>query len=1500
VSALLGLALVAPWSRAQSPEVSLPNGAFYQRVIEMDVKVMGGDVVLWRQYVDGRWQINPNWNPLRFGFDALDGTVRTIDRNGAVFNRSGNAWVFDKTTRIQAVTVSRLPAAPPAVPPAGIPGAGGQPLTSVSGYRWSDRAGNWIDYDDTGRVTAYGDRNDVRVWLQHDAAGKLRYALDHFGRAAMVFTWSGERLTQVQDAPSIVAGSSAPARTVSFEWDGTAPSARLMKAVDARGFATSYGYASGGLSTITDAEGRVRRIAYDASGRVASLREADDAETAYAYDYDQTRREHYVRITGPQAEAGRRIEEVWYNAEGRVVRRDVNGRTIATQKVDGRVHITTDPRGLSASIELDDFDNIVRVTHPDGSSRSAVYSPVHGRVLERTDELGVRTAFEYDAKGNLVRQTEAVGRAEQRVTEFTVDAYGNRASTTSPAQAYALPDGTAANVPEAVVRFEYDDLGNIVRVDLPERQFKTYRYDIQGNVVEAKDVSDRVWRDLYDAKGNLLSEANPLGERFAYEYDKVGNRIAQLDPRDKRHQFRLDSRDRVSSVIDPLGNSRRFEFTRAGQPSAEFDERGRLVTRVAYDPAGQPVRVLDGADNAITLSYGENGELAGPAPSRVQFPTHERRMRYDARDRITQDTLVMGAEGLVTAYEYDKRGRPTAITDADGLTRLFEYDGLGRVVRLTDALNNSVRFYYDHRNNLLAFRDRLGRVTRFVYDAANRLIEERRPLGQTTSFAYDGNGYLAEQVDPNGQRLVFTHDAMGQLLKTEVYAPLAPVASQTLTYTYDADGNLVAWSDGAVGGTLLYDDLGRKISETVNYGPFSLTHRYNYYPNGTLKSLVYPDGTEISYEYDLNGQLARVDIPSEGTITVADWNWLAPRRVVYPGGVVQEFEHDGLLNLKRLRVLNPAQGTAAELKNAYGKVFELKQRALDGKTTGFSYDMERHLTGADGDNGGLGSEAFQVDAAGNRVSDSRVAGIIEIDANDRVLRRGQTTYEYDANGNLIRRSEPGRTLVFRYDGFNRLIEVQDGVGGTLARYGYDPFDRRLWKEANGQRVYFVYAEEGLLAEANDRGEVVLQYGWRPDGELGTDPLFLNVRQAATTRYFYYQNDHLGAPIRLTDRDGRVVWRADYSAFGSAQVDAGLTTVTSNLRLPGQYFDAETGLHYNFRRIYDPQTGRYLTQDPVGISGGWNLYAYTQHNPLNEVDPTGEWVWVVINVALTVYDIYDTYRTIKEGDGCIDWVRLIVDRIPIMKIKWLRKLRKVCSTPCECLTGNSFTGDTLVHTDKGLRPIGEIAAGDRVLSVAEWLSAGEALSFRPVTEVISSTRSQELVRITLDTGAVITATAAHPMRTADGWRNAKLLQAGGQLDLKGRWEVPAQREDQRALATIVKVETLFAEQAVYNLEVANAHTYFIGEDGVLVHNGRRSARSVRREWERNTGKQWPTNPPNEPVRPGQPQDVSHIIPLCERGPDDWTNVEPKTPSDHVDHHKRNGDYKRWGGWSRGRR
>ncbi|WP_446011703.1 RHS repeat-associated core domain-containing protein [Candidatus Electrothrix sp.] len=113
---------------------------------------------------------------------------------------------------------------------------------------------------------------------------------------------------------------------------------------------------------------------------------------------------------------------------------------------------------------------------------------------------------------------------------------------------------------------------------------------------------------------------------------------------------------------------------------------------------------------------------------------------------------------------------------------------------------------------------------------------------------------------------------------------------------------------------------------------------------------------------------------------------------------------------------------------------------------------------------------------------------------------------------------------------------------------------------------------------------------------------LLLKNKAAEGAYYYINDHLGAPQIITDDSGSIVWQAEYLPFG--KVNISVAQIENNLRFPGQYFDAETGLHYNWNRYYDPETGRYIAADPIGLDGGINLYAYVGSDPVNGVDSMG--------------------------------------------------------------------------------------------------------------------------------------------------------------------------------------------------------------------------------------------------------------------------------------------------------
>ena len=338
-------------------------------------------------------------------------------------------------------------------------------------------------------------------------------------------------------------------------------------------------------------------------------------------------------------------------------------------------------------------------------------------------------------------------------------------------------------------------------------------------------------------------------------------------------------------------------------------------------------------------------------------------------------------------------------------------------------------------------------------------------------------------------------------------------------------------------------------------------------------------------------------IPGLGAITIAEYQWNRPKTVLYPGGGRRKLEYDGLMRLTHLSATDPGGNALLEYAYDYDGSGNIITKTTGHGTYSYGYDGVSRLTSAD--NPTLDNESYSYDAVGNRTAASNATGSISHNANNELTIYGELEYVYDENGNMTEVTLNGQIMFrYHYNADNRLVKVEGGNSNTIAEYYYDPFGRRLWKDVAGTRTYFFYSDEGLVAEYDGSGSEIRSYGYQPDSTWTTDPLFLT----QNGNYYFYQNDHLGTPQKLVAQNGAVVWSATYSAFGQAAVQ--VETVTNNLRFPGQYFDNETGLHFNFQRYYDPDTGRYVSADRIKFEGGVNFFAYTFNNPGKHSDPTG--------------------------------------------------------------------------------------------------------------------------------------------------------------------------------------------------------------------------------------------------------------------------------------------------------
>jgi RHS repeat-associated protein len=290
----------------------------------------------------------------------------------------------------------------------------------------------------------------------------------------------------------------------------------------------------------------------------------------------------------------------------------------------------------------------------------------------------------------------------------------------------------------------------------------------------------------------------------------------------------------------------------------------------------------------------------------------------------------------------------------------------------------------------------------------------------------------------------------------------------------------------------------------------------------------------------------------------------------------------------------------------------------------FSYDSMDRLTGATNDAANsFGSLAWTYDANGNRQSETRNAGTVPYAYSppNWLYQRGSDTRIRTASGNTASISG---VATFTYDGYNRLATSQTAAETTT--YVNNALGERMKKSnQNGLSTVFLYGPNGeLLWEKDQAGNT------RADDWLHGRPL---ARIDNDAEIYYYHVDHLGTPQAMSDSTGSLVWKAAYEPFGKATVSPA-STVENNLRLPGQYFDRETGLHYNYFRDYDPGTGRYVEADPIGLDGGLNLYGYANQNPLTFTDPTGEVSGPAIAIAIIIAG--GTYKWLnfeKCVEGC---------------------------------------------------------------------------------------------------------------------------------------------------------------------------------------------------------------------------------------------------------------------------
>ncbi len=277
------------------------------------------------------------------------------------------------------------------------------------------------------------------------------------------------------------------------------------------------------------------------------------------------------------------------------------------------------------------------------------------------------------------------------------------------------------------------------------------------------------------------------------------------------------------------------------------------------------------------------------------------------------------------------------------------------------------------------------------------------------------------------------------------------------------------------------------------------------------------------------------------------------------------------------------------MRNSYNPANQINQIAELTQTKNFSYDNVDRLTAM---TNGTANESYNFDSVGNRTSSHLSASYNYQPFNRLVSTENSTSsYNYDANGNMVSKSEGKELWRYVWDYENRMTTAS--TRKQTVRYRYDALGRRVQRYFVGGKENTKFIYDGLDVVADDNSGVLTKY----QNGLGIDNKLKMVTSGTAS---YFLADHLGSTVGLTDSSGAITESANYDSFGNATGN-----LSTRYLFTGREFDNFTGLHYYRARWYDGNLGRFISEDPIGFGGGdVNLYGYVWNSPIKLVDPSG--------------------------------------------------------------------------------------------------------------------------------------------------------------------------------------------------------------------------------------------------------------------------------------------------------
>ncbi|HAW1447048.1 TPA: RHS repeat protein, partial [Escherichia coli] len=719
--------------------------------------------------------------------------------------------------------------------------------------------------------------------------------------------------------------------------------------------------------------------------------------------------------------------------------------------------------------------------------------------------------------------------------------------------------------------------------DRSNTQVRSFTYDdkYRGRMVAHRHTGRPEICYRYDSDGRVIEQLNPAGLSYTYQYEK--DRITITDSLNRREVLHTQGEGGLKRVVKKEhadGSVTQSQFDAVGRLRAQTDAAGRTTEYSPDVVTGLITRITTPDGRASAFYYNHHSQLtSATGPDGLEI-----RREYDEWGRLIQETAP---DGDITRYRYDNphSDLPCATEDATGSRKTMTWSRYGQ---------------------LLSFTDCSGYVTRYDHDRFGQVTAVHREEGLSQYRAYDSRGQLIAVKDTQGHETRYEYNAAGDLTTV-----IAPDGSRNGTQ-YDAWGKAICTTQGGLTRSMEYDAAGRVIRLTSENGSHT-TFRYD-----VLDRLIQEtgfDGRTQRYHHDLTGKLIRSE--DEGLVT--HWHYDEADRLTHRtvnGETAERWQYD-----ERGWLTDISHISEGHRYDRHGRLTEKTDlipegviRTDDERTHRYHYDSQHRLVHYTRTQYAepLVESRYLYDPLGRRVAKRVWRRERDLTGWMSLSRKPQVTW-YGWDGDRLTTIQNDRTriqTIYQPGSFTPLIRVETATG-ELAKTQHRSLADTLQQSGgeDGGSVVFPPVLVQMLdrLESEILADRVSEESRRWLASCGLtvaqmqsqmDPVYTPAR-----KIHLYHCDHRGLPLALISTEGTTAWYAEYDEWGNLLNEENPHQLQQLIRLPGQQYDEESGLYYNRHRYYDPLQGRYITQDPIGLKGGWNFYQYPL-NPISNIDPLG--------------------------------------------------------------------------------------------------------------------------------------------------------------------------------------------------------------------------------------------------------------------------------------------------------